>query len=182
MKTQSLPFIAFLCLALGMWAAMEYRPAPAAPQAATPLPPLPLRALEGDRVDETWAPEAGRVSIVNFFASWCTPCLAEHPNLKTLSRMKGVDLHGIAWNDKPENLRAYLKKNGNPYDSVWRDSSGKAAIAVGLRGVPETYVVGRDGKIRLHIRGALNDTSTRKLTALLEQLRTEEVAADAPLP
>lgn len=175
MRSQNLPLIAFFCLTIGLWAAMQYQPS-RAPAMATPLPPMPLQALDGETRNDAWSPDSGRVSIVNFFASWCTPCRAEHPQLKALSARKDVALHGIAWNDTAAHLTAFLEKYGNPYDSVWRDDTGKAAISVGLRGVPESYVIGRDGKIRLHIRGAISPTMLPELEALLDTLQREEIA------
>jgi len=178
MNPRYLPLLAFAALTLGLWAAMTFSP-PEPVRVATAMPALPLRALDGDRVEPEWRPAAGKVTLINFFASWCAPCLAEHPQLKNLSEIPGIELQGIAWNDKPEALQAWLAKHGNPFHQVWRDTTGRAAIAIGLRGVPESYVIDKQGKVRLHIQGAIGPAMEERLRELLIELRDAEVA-DAP--
>lgn len=169
MNPRHLPLIAFLALALGLWATMEYKPQPTVPVAST-MPPLVIQRLNADAPIE-WRATPGNVTLVNFFASWCVPCLVEHPQLKTLAKIDGIDVVGIAWNDKPAALNAWLDKHGNPFDSVWMDATGRAAIAAGLRGVPESFVVDKGGVVRLHIRGTIDANRIDELTRLLEELR-----------
>jgi cytochrome c biogenesis protein CcmG, thiol:disulfide interchange protein DsbE len=106
----------------------------------------------------------GKPMLVNFFASWCAPCLAEHPLFTRLSAREGVPIIGIAWKDKPEATRAWLAKLGNPYRQLLFDPDGKTALDWGLSGVPETYLVDGQGIVRLHFRGPISE---RDLTSTI---------------
>ncbi len=129
--------------------AMVNRPAPALPFAEPRL-------------------KAGKPVLVNFFASWCTPCLAEHPLFMRLKEREGATIVGIAWKDKPEAARAWLAKLGDPYARVGFDQDGKVGLDWGLSGVPETYLIDAQGVVRLHFRGPLTE---RDLAAILPLLR-----------
>ena len=97
---------------------------------------------------------AGRPILVNFFASWCVPCIVEAPSLMALSR-EGVPIWGIAYKDKPEATRAFLDRHGNPYARVAVDQPGRVAIDWGVSGVPESYLLGKDGTVRWRVAGPL---------------------------
>jgi cytochrome c biogenesis protein CcmG/thiol:disulfide interchange protein DsbE len=97
----------------------------------------------------------GRVTLVNFFASWCAPCREEHAELMALARRPGVTLDGIAYKDKPEESRRFLDRLGNPFGHVGVDREGTTAIDFGVYGVPETYVVDGTGHIRYRHVGPL---------------------------
>ncbi len=88
----------------------------------------------------------GKPRLLNFFASWCIPCIAEAPHLESLAKA-GVEIHGIALNDKPENVADFLTRNGNPYRRIGGDADMRIQVALGSSGVPETYVIGGDGTI-----------------------------------
>ncbi|ONG58721.1 cytochrome C biogenesis protein [Pseudoroseomonas deserti] len=85
--------------------------------------------------------------LVNFWASWCVPCIVEHPQLMTLAR-EGVPVFGINYKDKPADAAAFLARRGNPFLRLGRDEPGRVAIDWGVYGVPETYVLDRKGIIR----------------------------------
>jgi cytochrome c biogenesis protein CcmG/thiol:disulfide interchange protein DsbE len=85
-------------------------------------------------------------TLVNFFASWCVPCAAEAPTLAGL-KTEGVRIVGIAWKDDPAKTRAFLERNGDPYQTIFVDQEGRAGIDFGVTGVPETYLVDAKGKI-----------------------------------
>ena len=112
-----------------------------APQIA--LPPLEGVALPG--LDP--AQFAGKVTLVNVWASWCGPCRQEHPFLMQLAKDERLTVVGLNYKDRPENARRLLGDLGNPYDAIGVDDSGRAAIDWGVYGVPETFLVGKDGKI-----------------------------------
>jgi cytochrome c biogenesis protein CcmG, thiol:disulfide interchange protein DsbE len=90
--------------------------------------------------------------LVNFWASWCVPCIIEHPQLTRLAR-EGVPVFGIAYKDKPEDSLRFLRERGNPYRRLGRDEPGRVAIDWGVYGVPETYLLDRQGLIRWRFAG-----------------------------
>jgi len=116
-------------------------------------PKLNISAPEGEN-----SPEQKKLNdkyiLVNFFASWCTPCLAELPFLKTLTN-DNLIIYGIAWNDTKENINNWLKNNGNPYEYIDIDNAGKTGISFGITGVPESFLINPQGMIILHIKGVL---------------------------
>ena len=89
----------------------------------------------------------GEVSVVNFWASWCVPCVEEHPLLIELKRRTGVDLYGINYKDQAAAARRFLGRYGNPYKVVGVDGNGRAAIEWGVYGMPETFIVNGEGRI-----------------------------------
>ncbi len=97
----------------------------------------------------------GHVTLVNFFASWCIPCQAEHSVLMTLKGMDRLTVAGIDYQDKPNAARAWLKKNGNPYAALAMDIDGYTAIDFGVTGVPESYLIDKQGVIRFKQTGPL---------------------------
>ncbi|MDR6103581.1 cytochrome c biogenesis protein CcmG/thiol:disulfide interchange protein DsbE [Agrobacterium larrymoorei] len=114
----------------------------------TKAPPLALPPLEGSNVPAlTDAAIAGKLTLVNVFASWCVPCRQEHPMLKELSKDKRLNIVGINYKDKTDNAVRFLGELGNPYAAIGVDPNGRAAIDWGVYGIPETYLVGPDGTI-----------------------------------
>lgn len=138
------------------------RPAP-----ATDLPGLPGRGpgLDDDAL-------AGGLSLVNIWASWCAPCLAEHPILTRLAEDEGVTIHGINRDDEPAAALAWLERHGDPFARVGHDPDGRAAIDWGTTGVPETFLIDRQGHIRFHFAGPLPPTVVaQELLPLIAELR-----------
>jgi cytochrome c biogenesis protein CcmG/thiol:disulfide interchange protein DsbE len=86
----------------------------------------------------------GEVSVVNFWASWCAPCVQEHPVLVALKERTGVKLYGVNYKDQAANARRFLGRYGNPFTAVGVDGNGRNAIEWGVIAMPETFVV--DGK------------------------------------
>ena len=101
----------------------------------------------------------GGVSVVNIWGSWCVECREEHDQLKALGADTRFRLVGITWRDQPADARRYLGTVGNPFAAVGVDSTGRAAIDWGVYGVPETFVVGKDGKVTYKFIGPLTPTS-----------------------
>lgn len=140
-----------------------------APQ--TDLPPLEGTDLPG--LDSKSF--AGKVTLVNVFASWCAPCREEHPVLLALSQDRRFVMAALNYKDKPENARRFLGELGNPFQAIGVDQAGRTAIDWGVYGVPETFVVGKDGKIAYKHVGPLTADSAKAL--LLPQI---EKALAAP--
>jgi cytochrome c biogenesis protein CcmG/thiol:disulfide interchange protein DsbE len=111
-----------------------------------PTPDLTLPALEDGRPLRLRELTAKGPVVINFFASWCAPCETEAPQLNALAA-KGVRIVGIAYKDTPEKTQAFLARLGDPYVQRLSDRDGRAGVEFGTTGVPETYLVGRDGVI-----------------------------------
>jgi cytochrome c biogenesis protein CcmG/thiol:disulfide interchange protein DsbE len=147
----ALPLVVFAALALLFWfrlgdsdisripSALIGRAAP-----TTTLPPL-----------SDLTTFVGKVSLVNVWASWCVPCHSEAPLLTEFAKDRRVQFVGINYKDAPENARRFLGRYGNPFDVVGVDSHGRASIEWGVYGVPETFVVARDGTIAYKLVGEI---------------------------
>jgi cytochrome c biogenesis protein CcmG, thiol:disulfide interchange protein DsbE len=128
-----------------------------------PAPKLDLPALRDGEPPLTDALlRSGKPAIVNFFASWCTPCLAEHPLFTRLAEREGAVIIGIAWKNKPQEARAWLARLGDPFRYAGLDLEGRAGIDWGLSGVPETYLIDGRGIVRFHFRGPITEKEVRE--------------------
>ncbi len=140
-----------------------------------PAPKTVLPALEGlglPGLDSSAFP--GRVTVVNIFASWCAPCREEHPVLLALASDKRFDLSALNYKDQSEDARRFLGELGNPFGAVGVDPAGRTAIEWGVYGVPETFVVGKDGTILFKHVGPLSEDSVRRqLMPVIEQALAE---------
>ncbi|BBD40386.1 MULTISPECIES: DsbE family thiol:disulfide interchange protein [Aminobacter] len=118
----------------------------------TDLPPL-----EGMQVPGLNSADfAGKVTLVNVWASWCAPCREEHPVLLELSKDQRFSIAGLNYKDKPENARRFLGDLGSPYKAIGVDQNGRTAIDWGVYGVPETFLLGKDGKVAFKHVGPLS--------------------------
>ncbi|MEI9429961.1 DsbE family thiol:disulfide interchange protein [Mesorhizobium sp. Cs1299R1N3] len=134
------------------------------PAPQTNLPPLEGSTLPG--LDSKAF--AGKVTLVNVFASWCAPCREEHPVLLALAQDKRFVMAALNYKDRPENARRFLGDLGNPFQAIGVDEAGRTAIDWGVYGVPETFVIGKDGKIAYKHVGPLTAESAKEL--LLPQI------------
>ena len=157
-----LPLIVFLALAALFWlrlgdgdpsripSALIGHPAP-----QTSLPPLQGLLSNGAQVPGLDPADfEGKISVVNVWASWCVPCHDEAPLLTELAKDNRLQLIGIN-KDTPDDARRFLSRYGNPFASVGVDGNGRAAIEWGVYGVPETFIVGRNGKIAYKLVGPI---------------------------
>jgi len=114
----------------------------------TKAPTLALPALDGSNTAALTSDAiAGKLTLVNVFASWCVPCRQEHPILKELAKDPRLNVVGINYKDKNENALRFLGELGNPYKAIGVDPNVKAAIDWGVYGIPESYLVSADGTI-----------------------------------
>ena len=159
----ALPLIGFMALA-GLFLLRLYGGDPSKIPSALigrPAPQTILPALEG--LVHNGAPVPGldpaafkgKVSVVNVWASWCVPCHDEAPLLTALAKDTRLQIVGINYKDSPDNARRFLGRYGNPFTAVGADANGRGAIEWGVYGVPETFVVGRDGTIRYKMVGPI---------------------------
>jgi cytochrome c biogenesis protein CcmG, thiol:disulfide interchange protein DsbE len=126
------------------------------PAPQTKLPPLEGLMGAGGAVSGIDSDNfKGGVTVVNVFASWCIPCADEAALFLQLAKDKRVRIVGINYKDATDNARRFLGRHGNPYASVGVDANGRAAIEWGVYGVPETFIVGKDGAIAYKLVGPL---------------------------
>jgi cytochrome c biogenesis protein CcmG/thiol:disulfide interchange protein DsbE len=122
----------------------------------TPLPPIPGLVRDGVPVPGITSGDFnGAVTLVNVWASWCVPCHDEAPILMKMAEDKRFRIVGINYKDQPENARRFIGRYGNPFAAVGADINGRASIDWGVYGVPETFVVGRDGRIAFKLIGPI---------------------------
>lgn len=134
-----------------------------------PVPATEFPSLE-ELVDAAGKPVAGftskdlaqgKVSVVNFWASWCVPCTEEHPHLVELAKTPGVALYGVSYKDQASAARRFLGRYGNPFTAVGTDANGRNAIEWGVYGMPETFVVNGRGEIVYKHVGPITAQSLR---------------------
>jgi len=149
-----LPILIVAALVAAFWRGLDPNRDPSALPSALvgkPAPAVDLPGLADDAPRLTLAAFKGKVVAVNFFASWCLPCRAEHPVLKQL----GIPVIGIAWKDKPDAARAFLAELGDPYVATGADDNGRTGIDFGITGVPETFLVDASGNVTYRFAGPL---------------------------
>jgi cytochrome c biogenesis protein CcmG/thiol:disulfide interchange protein DsbE len=142
-----IPVVVFAAVGIGLAVGLTRDPG-TLPSALVdrPVPQFELPALEGaDSLSD--ADLRGRVSLVNVFASWCVPCRVEHPVLMRLAE-QGVPIFGINYKDPPDQAKAWLAELGDPFAKIGADRNGRVGIEWGVYGVPETFVIDAEGRIR----------------------------------
>jgi cytochrome c biogenesis protein CcmG/thiol:disulfide interchange protein DsbE len=174
-----LPLILFGALALVFAAGLFTGNASKVPSAliGKPAPVITVEPLEGLLREGRPVPgfvmadlAKGRATIVNVFASWCAPCRIEHPFLVAMAQSESVRagkvaVVGLNYKDEAENARRFLGALGNPYSAVGVDKAGRAAIEWGVYGVPETFLIGGDGRILEKHVGPLDAETAGRLLA-----------------
>jgi cytochrome c biogenesis protein CcmG/thiol:disulfide interchange protein DsbE len=136
---------------------------------AAPAFTLPLLA----QPEQAWTPQSmtGKVWLLNVFASWCVPCLVEHPVLLQLSKQGTLPIVGFNYKDEARAASGWLAKHGDPYTVVVADRSGSVAFDYGVYGVPETFLVDRAGVIRFkHVGPLTPEVVSGKLLPLVREL------------
>ncbi|MDP3736212.1 MAG: DsbE family thiol:disulfide interchange protein [Hyphomonadaceae bacterium] len=140
-----------------------------------PVPSTEYQTLDGTTTSLTAM--KGKPYIVNFWATWCTPCKAEHPFLIQMAS-EGVDIVGVLHKDKNEPAKELLARDGNPFSTILLDPLGDLSLEVGISGVPESFLVNADGQIIKTIRGPIVDRS--RAEDFVRAYRAELAKASAP--
>lgn len=136
-----------------------------------PLPAFDLPpAMEGALGASTVNFEDGTPRLLNIWASWCLPCIAEAPHLERL-KDSGVEIIGIAIRDRPEDVARFLAQHGNPYARIGRDDLSEVQLSIGSSGVPETFVIDGKGVITYQHIGDVREEDVPMLLAELEKAR-----------
>jgi cytochrome c biogenesis protein CcmG/thiol:disulfide interchange protein DsbE len=143
------------------------------PLVGKPVPEFSLPPVRGRTLGLSSADLKSEVSIVNVFASWCVPCREEHPVFLRMKREGLVPIHGLNYKDRPEDAQKWLDELGDPYTRTGADVDGRAGIEWGVYGVPETFVIDRQGRIAYKHIGPVTpklvDETLRPLIAKLQR-------------
>ncbi len=113
---------------------------------------------------------SGEPRILNIFASWCVPCIAEAPHLLTLAR-RGLPIDAVAIRDRPEDIAVFLQRYGDPFRNIASDTDSRLQLAIGSSGVPETFIVDGSGVIRYQHIGPVNETDVERIVQEYEAAR-----------
>ena len=164
-----LAFIALLgLLAVGLRLNPREVPSPLIGKPA-PAFDLPLLTTPDKRFSEKEM--LGKVWMLNVWASWCPPCLVEHPVVTRIAQSGLVPVVGLNYKDQRDDALPWLKRNGDPYQLIVFDPNGRIGIDYGVYGVPETYVIDRQGVIRYKQIGPLTaDVVHKKIESLVREL------------
>ncbi|MEP7281951.1 MAG: DsbE family thiol:disulfide interchange protein [Rubrivivax sp.] len=172
MKRFLIPLALFVVLAGFLLVGLRLNPR----EVPSPLIDKPAPAFSLPRLDEpgsrvSLADLKGQVVVMNVFASWCVPCLAEHPMVSELARSTKARVVALNYKDKPEDATRWLARHGNPYALVLADRDGQVGIDYGVYGVPETFVIDTAGVIRYKQIGPITPDALRnELLPLLRRL------------
>jgi len=166
-----IPLVVFVALGALLWAGLSLDPKRIpSPLVGKPLPTFSLASLHEPKKIVTPESLRGRVYLLNVWASWCVACRQEHPVLNELARQKAVLIVGLNYKDKRDDALGWLKNLGDPYDLSLVDADGRIGIELGVYGVPETFVIDKEGVIRhKHIGPITTDDWAKKLLPLIKQ-------------
>ena len=172
MKKFVIPLIVFVALGVLLWAGLSLDPRKIpSPLVGKPLPGFSLAVLHEPKKTVTPETLRGRVYLLNVWASWCVACRQEHPVLNELARRKAVTIIGLNYKDKRDDALAWLKNLGNPYEVSLIDADGRIGIELGVYGVPESFLIDKQGVIRYKHIGPISEKDwTEKLLPLVQQL------------
>lgn len=139
-----------------------------------PVPKFELPPVQGRTLGLSDKDLKGEVFLVNVFASWCVECRVEHPLLVDLTRRNIVPIHGLNYKDKPGDAQEWLDGLGDPYTRTGADIDGRVGIDWGVYGVPETFVIDKEGLIAHKHIGAINAKVLKeKILPMVEELRND---------
>ncbi|MEM8774850.1 MAG: DsbE family thiol:disulfide interchange protein [Pseudomonadota bacterium] len=151
-----LPLVIFALLAGLFYVGMQRDNPDALPSAikGNPAPVVEFEPMFGKPAIADADLRTGGVKLVNFWASWCAPCRAEHPNLVALAE-QGLTVYGVNYKDDPGNALGFLEELGDPFSAIGVDQTGRQAIEWGVAAVPETFFLDGEGKVILRFAGPI---------------------------
>lgn len=121
------------------------------------FPQLSIRPLNDNTPTLHHAMQEHPVILVNMFASWCVPCIAELPLFSTLTSEHNIPVYGILWRDDVVEAQKWLEKYNNPFTYIWSDDKGNSAVELGVHGIPESFLVDKNGTVIWHIAGPITE-------------------------
>jgi len=158
-------------LGIGLTRDPRYVPSPLINK---PVPAFDLPAVQGRTSGLSDKDLQGEVSLLNVFASWCVACREEHPFLMALSRQGDIPLHGLNYKDEPKDAAVWLDQFGDPYTRTGADVEGRVGIDWGVYGVPETFVIDKNGRIALkHVGPIFKKDWQGTIKPLIDKLRSK---------
>jgi cytochrome c biogenesis protein CcmG/thiol:disulfide interchange protein DsbE len=168
-----LAIFALLAVFLGIGLTLDPRLVPS-PLVGKPVPEFRLAPVQGRTLGLATEDLRGEVLVVNVFASWCLACRDEHPLWMELASRRALPIHGLNYKDAPDDAQRWLNQLGDPYSRTGADRDGRVAIDWGVYGVPETFVIDKNGVIRDKIIGAITRESVdERLLPLVRRLQAE---------
>ena len=169
------PVVVFVGLMLAFGIGLDRDPSRVpSPLIGKPVPGFSLAPVKGRDLGLSTADLRGNVSLVNVFASWCLACREEHPRLMRMKEQGLVPIHGLNYKDKPDDAARWLDTMGDPYTRTGADLDGRVAIDWGVYGVPETFVIDRQGDIAFKQIGPITpEILEQTILPLIANLRGE---------
>lgn len=170
-----LPLVAFLVLSVFLYVGLNLNPREVpSPLIDKPAPAFTLPQLHEPNKQFSPSDMKGKVWLLNVWASWCVSCREEHPILVDLARQNVVPIYGLDYKDGREEALMWLKRGGDPYVLSVADSEGRIGIDYGVYGVPETYVIDKQGIIRYKQIGPITHEALReKILPLVAELQSK---------
>jgi cytochrome c biogenesis protein CcmG/thiol:disulfide interchange protein DsbE len=169
------PFVIFVVLAVFLYVGLSLDPHEVpSPLINKPAPAFVLPQLYDPVKRFSSQDMKGQVWLLNVWASWCVSCREEHPVLMSLASQNIVPIYGLDYKDKNADGEAWLRNGGDPYTLVLTDADGRVGIDYGVYGVPETYLIDKQGVIRYKQIGAITHQNLReKILPLIAELQTK---------
>ncbi len=173
--TRFWPFLAFVVLAIFLYIGLGLDPHEIpSPLINKPAPAFTLPQLYNPAKQFSSEEMKGKVWLLNVWASWCVSCREEHPVLMELSQQHIVPILGLDYKDKNPDGEAWLREGGDPYSLIATDANGRVGIDYGVYGVPETYVIDKQGVIRYKQIGPVTHQSLQqKILPLVAELQSK---------